>query len=253
MTIPYLSNRLRHRQENSVSQVIALVDDDRNILTSVSIALQQEGFVTRVYSDPLVALKAISDNPPDLGVFDIKMPALDGMELLRRVREFSSVPVIFLTSKDDELDEALGLAMGADDYIAKPFSQRLLIARIRAILRRQELERGELASNNSDPEPERLERGRLVMDPARHKVLWDGRVVSLTVTEFLILEALAQRPGVVKSRNQLLDVAYNDDVYVDDRTIDSHIKRIRRKFRSVDPQYDSIETLYGVGYRFDEQ
>ncbi|HWJ38575.1 MAG TPA: response regulator transcription factor [Sphingomicrobium sp.] len=236
-----------------MSQVIALVDDDRNILTSVSIALQQEGFITRVYSDPLVALKAINDNPPDLGVFDIKMPGIDGMELLRRVREFSSVPVIFLTSKDDELDEALGLAMGADDYISKPFSQRLLVARIRAILRRQELERGEAAASTTEPEAPRLERGRLVMDPARHKVIWDNRDVSLTVTEFLILEALAQRPGVVKSRNQLLDIAYNDDVYVDDRTIDSHIKRIRRKFRAVDPAFDSIETLYGVGYRFDEQ
>ena len=236
-----------------MSQVIALVDDDRNILTSVSIALQQEGFVARVYSDPAIALKAFSDNPPDLGVFDIKMPGMDGMELLRRIREFSSVPVIFLTSKDDELDEALGLAMGADDYISKPFSQRLLIARIRAILRRQELERGEATATSMDVEPARLERGRLVMDPARHKVLWTSRDVSLTVTEFLILETLAQRPGVVKSRNQLLDVAYNDDVYVDDRTIDSHIKRIRRKFRAVDPQFDSIETLYGVGYRFDEQ
>ena len=236
-----------------MSQVIALVDDDRNILTSVSIALQQEGFVTRVYSDPQLALKALADNPPDLGVFDIKMPALDGMELLRRLREFSSLPVIFLTSKDDELDEALGLAMGADDYISKPFSQRLLIARIRAILRRQELERGDLVASDAEVEPARLERGRLVMDPARHKVQWTGQVVSLTVTEFLILEALAQRPGVVKSRNQLLDVAYNDDVYVDDRTIDSHIKRIRRKFRAVDPEFDSIETLYGVGYRFDEQ
>ena len=233
-----------------MSQVIALVDDDRNILTSVSIALQQEGFVTRVYADPQLALKAIGDNPPDLGVFDIKMPGMDGMELLRRVRETSSVPVIFLTSKDDELDEALGLAMGADAYIAKPFSQRLLIARIRAILRRQELERGEAAV--AEPEPPQLERGRLTMDPARHKVFWDGRLVSLTVTEFLILEALAQRPGVVKTRNQLLDIAYSDDVYVDDRTIDSHIKRIRRKFRAVDPKFDSIDTLYGVGYRFDE-
>jgi two-component system response regulator ChvI len=233
--------------------VIALVDDDRNILTSVSIALQQEGFVARVYSDPLVALKAMGENPPDLGVFDIKMPGMDGMELLRRVREFSAVPVIFLTSKDDELDEALGLAMGADDYISKPFSQRLLIARIKAILRRQQLARGEAASADDEPEPPLLERGRLVMDPARHKVLWSGRVVSLTVTEFLILEALAQRPGVVKSRNQLLDVAYSDDVYVDDRTIDSHIKRIRRKFRLADPEFDAIETLYGVGYRFDEQ
>jgi len=234
-----------------MSHVIALVDDDRNILTSVSIALQSEGFVTRVYTDGATALKAFSENLPDVGVFDIKMPQMDGMELLRRLREFSSMPVIFLTSKDDELDEALGLAMGADDYITKPFSQRLLLARIRAILRRQEL-----AKNDAAPaevtEPEMLVRGRLSMDPARHKVKWDGSDVTLTVTEFLILEALAQRPGVVKNRNQLLDVAYQDDVYVDDRTIDSHIKRIRRKFRAADPAFDAIETLYGVGYRFEE-
>jgi two-component system response regulator ChvI len=235
-----------------MSDVIALVDDDRNILTSVSIVLQSEGFVTRVYSDPAVALKALGDSPAALGVFDIKMPNIDGMELLRRLREFSTMPVIFLTSKDDELDEALGLAMGADDYIAKPFSQRLLIARIRAILRRQELARGEAAADSREAEPQLIERGRLVMDPARHKVRWGGMDVTLTVTEFMILEALAQRPGVVKTRNQLLDIAYHEDVYVDDRTIDSHIKRIRRKFRATDPSFDAIETLYGVGYRFDE-
>jgi len=240
-----------------MSQAIALVDDDRNILTSVSIALQAEGFITRVYTDGAAALKAFADNPPDLAVFDIKMPEMDGMELLRRVREMGgmvgAMPVIFLTSKDDELDEALGLAMGADDYIAKPFSQRLLIARIRAILRRRDLERGQASSPEDGTEEPLIERGRLTMDPARHKVLWDGKDVILTVTEFLILEALAQRPGVVKSRNQLLDVAYQDDVYVDDRTIDSHIKRVRRKFRAVDPEFDGIETLYGVGYRFGEE
>ena len=214
-----------------MSHVIALVDDDRNILTSVSIALQSEGFITRVYSDGATALKAFAENPPDLGVFDIKMPQMDGMELLRRLREFSSMPVIFLTSKDDEIDEALGLAMGADDYISKPFSQRLLLARIRAILRRQELAKAD-AAPTEEAEPELIVRGRLSMDPARHKVKWDGKEVTLTVTEFLILEALAQRPGVVKNRNQLLDVAYQEDVYVDDRTIDSHIKRIRRKFRA---------------------
>ncbi|MEO5640454.1 MAG: response regulator transcription factor [Sphingomicrobium sp.] len=239
-----------------MSPVIALVDDDRNILTSVSIALQAEGFVTRVYSDGAAALKAFAENEPDLGVFDIKMPAMDGMELLRRLREqggtLGMMPVIFLTSKDDELDEALGLAMGADDYIAKPFSQRLLIARIRAILRRQEFARGSSTGESAEPEPAPLERGRLVMDPARHKVSWDGQPVTLTVTEFIILEALAHRPGVVKSRNQLLDIAYNDDVFVDDRTIDSHIKRVRRKFRAADPRFDAIETLYGVGYRFEE-
>jgi two-component system response regulator ChvI len=236
-----------------MSHEIALVDDDRNILTSVSIALQAEGFVTRVYTDPTVALKAFADKQPDLGVFDIKMPQMDGMELLRRVREFSPMPVIFLTSKDDELDEALGLAMGADDYIAKPFSQRLLVARVRAILRRQELAKGGASSAAPEPEPVLLERGRLVMDPARHKVIWGGKDVTLTVTEFLILEALAQRPGVVKTRNQLLDVAYHDDIYVDDRTIDSHIKRMRRKFRAVDPEFDAIETLYGVGYKFQDE
>jgi len=236
-----------------MTHTIALVDDDRNILTSVSIALQSEGFTTRVYSDPLAALKALSDNPADLGVFDIKMPRLDGMELLRRVREATSMPVIFLTSKDDELDEALGLAMGADDYISKPFSQRLLIARIRAILRRQDLAKSEATSSADEPEPELIVRGSLTMDPARHKVMWGGKNVTLTVTEFLILEALAQRPGVVKNRNQLLDIAYHEDIYVDDRTIDSHIKRIRRKFRAVDPEFDAIDTLYGVGYRFEEQ
>ena len=240
-----------------MSPVIALVDDDRNILTSVSITLQAEGFVTRVYSDGVTALKAFAEKAPDLGVFDIKMPQMDGMELLRRVREMGgavgAMPVIFLTSKDDELDEALGLAMGADDYITKPFSQRLLIARIRAILRRQELERGTAEPAENPADEALIERGRLVMDPARHKVLWDGKDVTLTVTEFLILEALAQRPGVVKSRNQLLDIAYQDDVYVDDRTIDSHIKRVRRKFRTVDPEFDGIETLYGVGYRFGEE
>jgi two-component system response regulator ChvI len=228
-----------------MSHVIALVDDDRNILTSVSIALQAEGFLTRVYTDGQAALKAFADNPPDLGVFDIKMPQMDGMELLRRVRELGgqigTMPVIFLTSKDDELDEALGLAMGADDYIS--------------ILRRQDLAKGISTASSDSPADELplMERGRLVMDPARHKVLWDEKDVTLTVTEFLILEALAQRPGVVKSRNQLLDVAYQDDVYVDDRTIDSHIKRIRRKFRGADSSFDAIETLYGVGYKFGEE
>ena len=232
---------------------IALVDDDRNILTSVSIALQAEGFATRVYSDGEAALKALVDNPPDLAVLDVKMPRMDGMELLRRLRERSELPVIFLTSKDEELDEALGLAMGADDYVAKPFSQRLLIARIRAVLRRAEARAAPSDETQPDAETPQIVRGRLTMDPARHRVAWDGRDVTLTVTEFMILEALAQRPGVVKSRNQLMDVAYQDDIYVDDRTIDSHIKRLRRKFRSADPEFKGIETLYGVGYRFAEE
>ena len=234
-----------------MSATIALVDDDRNILTSVSIALQAEGFTVRVYSDGAAALKALTDNPPDLAVLDIKMPRMDGMELLRRLREKSDLPVIFLTSKDEEIDQALGLAMGADDYIGKPFSQRLLIERIRAVLRRAASRRE--SSEVEASKAEAIVRGRLVMDPARHRVTWGGREVQLTVTEFLILEALAQRPGFVKSRDQLMDAAYQDDVYVDDRTIDSHIKRLRKKFRAVDSEFMGIETLYGVGYRFSEE
>ncbi|MFN3989900.1 MAG: response regulator transcription factor [Erythrobacter sp.] len=235
---------------------IALVDDDRNILTTVSIALKSEGFVTRLYSDGETALKALLENPPDLAVFDIKMPKMDGLELLARVREHSALPVIFLTSKDDESDEEMGLELGADDYIAKPFSLRLLIARIRAILRRAEpLRESAGGSGETPPAPTAgpiIRQGRLFMDPARHTVTWDGRSVSLTVTEFLILEALAIRPGVIKSRNQLMDAAYPDDVFVDDRTVDSHIKRMRRKFRVVDPDFAAIDTLYGAGYSFND-
>ena len=233
---------------------IALVDDDRNILTTLSIALQAEGYATRVYSDGEAALKALLENPPDLAVFDIKMPRMDGMELLRRLRATSDLPVIFLTSKDEEQDEEAGLAMGADDYITKPFSQRLLLARIRAILRRAAPER-EPEDDAEAPvaaDSAVVERGRLRMDPSRHRVTWEDRPVSLTVTEFLILEALAQRPGVIKSRNQLMDSAYPDDVFVDDRTVDSHIKRLRRKFRAVDPEFDAIATLYGAGYSFSD-
>jgi two-component system response regulator ChvI len=229
---------------------IALIDDDRNILTSVSLALQAEGFATRVYADGAAGLKALLENPPDLAVADIKMPRMDGMEMLRRLREKSDLPLIFLTSKDTEIDEALGLAMGADDYIGKPFSQRLLIERIRAVLRRTANRRAP-ADDATIAGQEPIVRGGLEMDPARHRVRWHGRDVALTVTEFLILDALAQRPGFVKSRDQLMDVAYAHDTYVDDRTIDSHIKRLRKKFRTVDPHFDAIETLYGVGYRFD--
>ncbi|HZV57018.1 MAG TPA: response regulator transcription factor [Sphingobium sp.] len=234
----------------SAGPSVALVDDDRNILQSLSIALLAEGFVTRVYSDGNSALKALIDNPPDLVVCDIKMPNMDGMELLRRLREKSTLPFIFLTSKTDESDEAQGLTLGADDYIAKPFSQRLLIARIRALLRRVEIGRG---PEDAADEPQTIRRGRLEMDPARHRVTWDGTDVSLTVTEFLILEALALRPGIVKTRNQLMDAAYQDDIYVDDRTIDSHIKRLRRKFREVARDFNAIDTLYGAGYRFTEE
>ncbi|RPF72341.1 response regulator transcription factor [Aurantiacibacter spongiae] len=234
-------------------RTIALVDDDRNILTTLSIALQAEGFATRVYSDGEAALAALQDNPPDLAVFDIKMPRMDGMELLQKLRAKSSLPVIFLTSKDQEEDEEAGLAMGADDYIAKPFSQRLLLARIRAILRRAApLAEGDQPGAAAAGGGQLIARGRLTMDPARHQVTWDGRNVSLTVTEFLILEALAQRPGVIKSRNQLMDAAYPDDVFVDDRTVDSHIKRLRRKFRAVDDDFSAIETLYGAGYSFSD-
>ncbi|MFM7404728.1 MAG: response regulator transcription factor [Erythrobacter sp.] len=231
---------------------IALVDDDRNILTTVSIALQAEGFATRLYSDGETALKALLDNPPDLAVFDIKMPKMDGMELLRQLRAHSPLPVIFLTSKDDESDEEAGLELGADDYIAKPFSLRLLIARIRVILRRAEPVLAGATGPADMPEPAlaTLTRGRLFMDPARHQVTWQGQPVSLTVTEFLILEALAIRPGVIKSRNQLMDAAYPDDVFVDDRTVDSHIKRMRRKFKVTDSAFEAIETLYGAGYSF---
>lgn len=232
--------------------VIALVDDDRNILTSVSLALQADGFQTRVYADGAAGLKGCLENPPDLAVIDIKMPRVDGMEMLRRLREKSDLPVIFLTSKDTEIDEALGLAMGADDYIGKPFSQRLLIERIRAVLRRGASRRSQRDDSGPDlPGADPIRRGRLEMDPARHRVRWGGRDVALTVTEFLILDALVQRPGYVKSRDQLMDVAYAHNSYVDDRTIDSHIKRLRKKFRSVNSGFAAIETLYGVGYRFD--
>ena len=236
--------------EGGPRPVIALVDDDRNILTTVSIALQAEGFATRLYSDGEAALAALLDNPPDMAVFDIKMPRMDGMELLRRVRAHSALPVIFLTSKDDEADEEAGLELGADDYIAKPFSLRLLIARIRAILRRGDTQLPNAMGEGESRPAEAIARGRLTMDPARHHVTWDGKPVSLTVTEFLLLEALAARPGVIKSRNQLMDAAYTDDVFVDDRTVDSHIKRMRRKFRSVDRGFSAISTLYGAGYSF---
>lgn len=229
-----------------MTQTVALVDDDRNILASVSIALQAEGFLTRVYTDGAQALAALTANPADLGIFDIKMPRMDGLELLRKLHEVNDMPVIFLTSKDDEMDEAMGLSEGADDYITKPFSQRLLLARIKAVLRRVAARRA------TSPEIEVstiLERGPLAMDPECHRVTWHGAEVALTVTEFMILEALAARVGVVKSRSQLMDAAYQDDIYVDDRTIDSHIKRLRRKFRAIDKEFDAIETLYGAGYR----
>ncbi len=229
---------------------IALVDDDRNILTSVSMALEAEGYHVQTYTDGAAALAGLSANPPDVAVFDIKMPRMDGMELLRRLRQKSDLPVIFLTSKDDEIDELFGLKMGADDYITKPFSQRLLVERVKAVLRRVAPKVEGAPAEGTEKIV--LERGKLVLDPERHSCTWDGKPVILTVTEFLILQALAQRPGYVKSRDSLMDAAYDDQVYVDDRTIDSHIKRLRKKFKEVDDDFDAIETLYGVGYRYRE-
>ncbi len=228
---------------------IALVDDDRNILTSVSICLESEGFEVDTYNDGQSALDAFTRKMPDMAVLDMKMPRMDGMELLQRLRQKTQMPVIFLTSKDDEIDEVLGLRMGADDYVKKPFSQRLLVERIRALLRRKQADEGLIEAGE---DAKILVRGNLEMDPLRHSVKWKGEDVTLTVTEFLLLQALAHRPGVVKSRDQLMDVAYDDQVYVDDRTIDSHIKRLRKKMRSADPEFASIETLYGIGYKYNE-
>lgn len=228
-------------------QTIALVDDDRNILTSVTMTLEAEGFAVRTYSDGAEALRGLTAQPVDLAVLDIKMPRMDGMELLEKLRKSSALPVIFLTSKDDEVDELMGLRMGADDYIKKPFSQRLLIERIRTILRRED-SRGGVSTTGEQA----MLRGPLMMDPTRHLCTWDGKPVELTVTEFLLLKALAQRPGHVKSRDQLMDAAYGENIYVDDRTIDSHIKRLRKKFKAVVDEFNQIETLYGVGYRYKE-
>ncbi len=244
---------------------ITLVDDDENITASVSLALESHGHTVRAFHDGLSGLHALESDPPDLAILDIKMPRLDGMEVLRRLRQTSEVPVIMLTSKDEEIDEILGFNLGADDYIHKPFSQRLLIERVKAVLRRARPE--ELDEEQGD-EPESahaahaqaghaptgraLKRGKLTLDSARHDCLWEGKPVRLTVTEFLLLQSLAQRPGFVKSRDNLMDAAYEDQVYVDDRTIDSHVKRMRKKFRVVDPEFDAIETLYGVGYRYRE-
>ena len=226
-------------------QTIALVDDDRNILTSVSMTLEAEGFAVRTYTDGAEALRALMQSPVDLAVLDIKMPRMDGMELLEKLRKSSDLPVIFLTSKDDEVDELMGLRMGADDYIKKPFSQRLLIERIRTLLRR------EVSRDATEKTGEAaVTRGDLMLDPNRHLCTWKNQPVELTVTEFLLLKALAQRPGHVKSRDQLMDSAYGENIYVDDRTIDSHIKRLRKKFKVLDNDFNQIETLYGVGYRY---
>ena len=228
---------------------IALVDDDRNILTSVSMTLEQEGFQVRTYTDGESALQGLLARPADLAVLDIKMPRMDGMELLQRLRQRTSMPVVFLTSKDEEVDELMGLRLGADDYITKPFSQRLLLERIRTLLRRNEASRAEGSGVAATGV---LSRGDLVLDETKHTCLWKGQQVQLTVTEFLLVKALATRPGMVKNRDQLIDAAYGENIYVDDRTIDSHVKRVRKKFRVVDPEFSQIETLYGIGYRYKE-
>ena len=232
---------------------ITLVDDDENIVASISLALESHGHKVKGYFDGASGLAALESDPPDLAILDVKMPRMDGMEVLRRLRQTSELPVIILTSKDEEIDEILGFNLGADDYIHKPFSQRLLIERVKAVLRRAEGGDSETPSAAASAAGAKaIKRGRLTLDPARHDCLWDGKPVKLTVTEFLLLQSLAQRPGFVKSRDNLMDAAYDDQVYVDDRTIDSHIKRMRRKFRQVDHEFDAIETLYGVGYRYRE-
>jgi two-component system response regulator ChvI len=230
-----------------MKQTIALVDDDRNILTSVSMTLEQEGYQVRTYTDGESALQGLLARPVDLAVLDIKMPRMDGMELLQRLRARSSVPVIFLTSKDEEVDELMGLRLGADDYITKPFSQRLLLERIRALLRRNEASRAGTGAGAANGV---IVRGDLVLDENKHLCTWKGRDIDLTVTEFLLVKALALRPGMVKSRDQLIDAAYGETTYVDDRTVDSHVKRIRKKFRAIDENFNQIETLYGIGYRY---
>lgn len=230
-------------------QTIALVDDDRNILISVQMTLEAEGYAVRTFTDGEQALQDITNRPVDLAVLDIKMPRMDGMELLQRLRARSNLPIIFLSSKDEEVDQLMGLRLGADDYITKPFSQRLLIERIRALLRRNEVNKAEASGETTSS---MLVRGELMLDESRHRCQWKGSDVPLTVTEFLLVKALASRPGLVKSRDQLIDAAYGDNIYVDDRTIDSHIKRVRKKFRQVDDDFNQIETLYGIGYRYKE-
>jgi two-component system, OmpR family, response regulator ChvI len=225
---------------------IAVIDDDHNILTSVSMTLEAEGYRTVTYADGHLALHSFQSDPPDLAILDIKMPRLDGVETLRRLRESSDLPVIFLTSKAEEIDELFGLKMGADDFVRKPFSRALLLERIQAVLRRHRPVRGESEKVTV------LEHRHLRIDSERHTCTWKNIPISLAVTEFLILQTLAVRPGVFKNRDALMDAAYDDEVYVEDPTIDSHIKRLRKKFKQVDDSFDLIETIYGVGYRLKE-
>ena len=229
-----------------MSHTIALVDDDRNILTSISMALEHEGFKVQTYIDAENALIGISRNPPDLAVIDIKMPRMDGEELLRRLRKKTTIPILFLTSKDEEVDELLGLKLGADDFIKKSggFSIKVLIERIRVQLRKK--------TNNIDDTKSLIKHGKLVLDPSQLECEWNGKSLpeKLTTTEFLIVKELAKRPGIIKERAQLMDIAYKDNNDIEDRTIDSHVKRIRKKFKKIDQNFSAIETRYGSGYRW---
>ena len=231
---------------------IALVDDDKNILVSLKMVLESEGYIINTYPDGVAALEGIKNNPVDIALIDIKMPRMDGMELFRKLREFNNLPVIFLTSKGDEIDQIFGFKMGADDYICKPFSQKVLLERIKAILRR-------ITSNKpfqkSLIEDGIISCGPLVLNSKLHTCLWKGNDIPLTSTEFLLMKSLLNRPGAVKSRDQLMDEAYKENIYLDDRTIDSHIKRIRKKFKLLNSDFNTIQTIYGVGYkiRTDEQ
>ena len=229
-----------------MKQTIALIDDDRNILTSISMALEKEGFKVQTYIDGETALVGLSRTPPDLAVIDIKMPRMDGEELLKRLRKKTSLPVIFLTSKDEEIDELLGLKLGADDFVKKSggFSIKVLIERIKVQLRKKNL--GQEENKNV------ISHGKLRLDPAQLECEWDGKQLpdKLTTTEFLIVKELAKRPGIIKERAQLMDIAYKENSEIEDRTIDSHVKRIRKKFKKIDQNFSAIETRYGSGYRW---
>ena len=230
-----------------MKETIALIDDDRNILTSLSIALEKEGYKIQTYLDGESALIGLTRTPPDLAVIDIKMPKMDGEELLKKLRKKTSLPVIFLTSKDDEIDELLGLKLGADDFIKKSggFSIKVLIERIRVQLRKKN-------PSNIEETKNVINHGKLRLDPSQLECEWDGKQLpdKLTTTEFLIVRELAKRPGIIKERSQLMDIAYREDTDIEDRTIDSHVKRIRKKFKKVDNDFSAIETRYGSGYRW---
>tara|TARA_B100000700_G_scaffold277919_1_gene325651 strand:+ start:2612 stop:3325 length:714 start_codon:yes stop_codon:yes gene_type:complete len=234
---------------------IALVDDEQNILTSVSLALETEGFAVDTFRNGEEAIKGLENKKYDLGLFDIKMPRMNGNELLMKVRssnnvELREMPIIFLTSKDQEQDEIIGLKMGAADYIKKPFSQKLLNERIRTVLRVHSNRKK--FQNNKENESHKLTKGNLVLDDLKQLCFWKDKIVELTVAEFNLIKSLASYPGVIKDRNQLMDAMYGDNIYVDDRTIDSHIKRLRKKFKSYDASFDQIRTRYGSGYSWRE-